>query len=138
MSGKCTNVCVIIEPPSPVKDMCFNFNESSVDLLSTGTNNSSNESLNNFDKDDDKVIKKRQTATRRVSCCSPLKTNDRNRLKTVVGSTTNGIGEKPHVGKTEKTLPIINPFIALPSWPSKLLITFHYVTRNTFDLYQKS
>lgn len=138
-------VSVIVEPPSPdinenVRTARMeNLNELDTDLIDfqlktehlstsdvTTSNNSSNSNLLVIDQDP-QFLTTSPGRTRRISCCSMLNPNEAAALAAAAATSKfyeelDKSSEKKDDKEPNKTrkLPIINPLVRLPTWPSKL------------------
>lgn len=138
-------VSVIVEPPSPdlneqirverMEKISIEVDEDydlrtlggRADRLSTGdvsnSNNSSNSNLLGIDNEH--FLSCSPAATRRISCCSMLNSNEAAILAAAAATSKFYTEEHKNKEKKEdkesekKQLPIINPLVRLPSWPSK-------------------
>lgn len=138
-------VSVIVEPPSPdlneqirterMEKISIEIDEdydlrnvTTKERLSTSditnSNNSSNSNLLGIDNEH--FLSCSPAATRRISCCSMLNTNEAAILAAAAATskfyTDEHKKEKKEDRESEKKkqLPIINPLVRLPSWPSKI------------------
>lgn len=139
---------MIVEPPSPVLneqirseriehirieiegeiDPDIDLLCSKADRLSTSdvttSNNSSNSNLLGIDNE--QFLTRSPAATRRISCCSMLNPAEAAALAAAAAATKfyseaeKKEGEKREE-KENRKLPIINPLVRLPTWPSKYL-----------------
>ena len=146
---KFPQVSVIVEPPSPDLNeqiRCERMEKLSVEiemgsdydlrhmlskseLLSTSdvttSNNSSNSNLLGIDNEH--FLSCSPAATRRISCCSMLNPNEAAALAAAAAATTSFYSDlekrekRDDKEKEKRKLPIINPLVRLPTWPSKIL-----------------
>lgn len=90
---------------------------STSDLTSNASSNS-----NLLAIDNETFMMRSPAATRRISCCSMLNPTDA-AILAAAAATTKYLDEKKETKKEEKQnrrMPIINPLVTLPSWPSEL------------------
>lgn len=145
---KFPQVSVIVEPPSPdineqirsirvehlseiETDVMIDFplktEHLSASDVTTTSNNSSNSNLLVIDQDP-QFLTASPGRTRRISCCSMLNQNEAAALAAAAATSkfyeeldkSNEKRDDKEASKTRK-LPIINPLVRLPSWPSKFL-----------------
>lgn len=138
---------VIVEPPSPVlteeirtermvklgveievdsgsdldlRNLCSKSDKLSTDV--TTSNNSSSSNLLGIDNE--QFMTRSPAATRRISCCSMLNPAEAAALA-AAAATSSFYSEaekkekKDDREKENRKLPIINPLVRLPTWPSK-------------------
>lgn len=143
---KFPQVSVIVEPPSPdmneqiraaraesLADVDFG-EELRAEHLSTSaehsvSNNSSNSNLLGFEPDS-QFLTASPGRTRRISCCSMLNPNEAAALAAAAATTKfyeeldkSERKEEKENAKRSRKLPIINPLVRLPTWPSKNYFT---------------
>lgn len=143
-SVKFPQVSVIVEPPSPILDEQTRTerlerlktevdgdSESDYDLrnlkserLSTSdvTTSNSSSKTNLLGIDPEHFPGWSPAATRRISCCSMLNPNETAALAAAAATSKFYSDSEKKERKEEKenrTLPIINPLVRLPAWPSK-------------------
>lgn len=118
------------------------------DRLSTSevtSANSSNSNLLGIETEQMQYLNCSPAATRRISCCSLLNPADSAALAATAAATSNFYSElekkekkdKDEYSKKNRKLPIINPLVRLPSWPSKYKNHFLSIFRCThYLLYQ--
>lgn len=149
-SGKFPQVSVIVEPPSPImndqlraermekltteaegdsgsdyelRHLCTKSERLSTSDATTSNNSSSSNLLG---IDNEHFLSCSPAATRRISCCSMLNPNEAAALA-AAAATSKFYSESDKKDKKEdkdqrenRKLPIINPLVRLPAWPSKL------------------
>lgn len=144
-SVKFPQVSVIVEPPSPIHNgmlrdehiekLAAEINGGSdLDLrnlgskpgLSTSDVTTSNNSSNSNLLDTEHFLSCSPAATRRISCCSMLNSNEAAALARAAAATSKFYSEAEKRDKKEekdlkdnRKMPIINPLVRLPAWPSK-------------------
>lgn len=153
-SVKFPHVSVFVEPPSPVLDeqvrserverlkgQTDGDSESDYDLrnlcsksekLSTSdvTTSNSSSKTNLLGIDPEHFPSWSPAATRRISCCSMLNPNEAAALAAAAVSSkfysedSEKREKKDEKEKENRTLPIINPLVRLPAWPSKLFSAY--------------
>lgn len=148
-SVKFPQVSVIVEPPSPIHNGNLRDEKieklaaevdsgSDIDLhnlgskpgLSTSDVTTSNNSSNSNLLDTEHFLSCSPAATRRISCCSMLNPNEAAALA-AAAATSKFYSEAEKKDKKEekdlkdnRKLPIINPLVRLPAWPSKYFTNF--------------
>ncbi|CAH0557041.1 unnamed protein product [Brassicogethes aeneus] len=143
-SCKFPQVCVIVEPPSPVMteqirserlenirieiegesepEIDFHNLCSKADKLSTSDITSNNSSLNLLGIDNEQFLTRSPAATRRISCCSMLNPTETAALA-AAAATSNFYADSERKEKKvdegeNRKFPIINPLVQLPTWPN--------------------
>lgn len=158
-SAKFPQVSVIVEPPSPIlneqlraerleklatdtegdsgsdcelRHLCSKSERLSTSDVTTSNNSSSSNLLG---IENEHFLSCSPAATRRISCCSMLNPNEAAALA-AAAATTKFYSESEKKDKKEdsqrennRKLPIINPLVRLPAWPSEYFVSlcFRYV-----------